>query len=347
MSNRQRFAVLASEDTRLAQRLQAMPSHPVVQTFSDLYEDAAALSVFAPRILFLEHGPQFAQDLGAVRVLQALLPDLTVVLACDEAAEEQLRPACSENHLLVLKRPYSTGELHQIVAQALTGTPGTDAESYLQFVQGICDEINNPLLFASGHLQLMESRLSEGTDKTLHAQVAAVRQGLDRISRTMRKVQDMSRATQGDRLHDTFAVGSLLAQTEEQLRAAELTVAISCIDEVRVLPLQGDLMLLAGALFSLCQVGRELSGDEPPLALSIASTRNVVEVRMRVENPKLQEWELPQAFEPYYLNRILRGTTSGLNLFLVRLVARAHGGDAVAHRLSDHSVEFLVGLGSA
>ena len=41
-----------------------------------------------------------------------------------------------------------------------------------------------------------------------------------------------------------------------------------------------------------------------------------------------------------------RGTTLGLNLFLVRLVSRAHGGDATASRQSQSSVEFRIGLGT-
>lgn len=347
MSSQVRIAVISTASPPVQQQLQALPSQPVVQVFSELFTDAAAIHAFAPRVLCLEHGPGFQQNLSALKILSTLIPDLAVVVLCEEAAAPGLEKACQDLQVLVVTRPYTLTELHQAMTKALTGRPGVDAESYLQFVQGICDEINNPLMFSSGHLQLLESRLDPHSDQAALAQVKAIRTGLVRIDGTMRKVSNMSRASQGDRMHEEFTVENLLALSEEQIHGADLGLAIECPDELRGLAIRGDIALLASALFSLAEVGIEIQADNPGgLTMHVSQSDQLLDVHMLVENAHLQAWELPKAFEPYHLNRILQGTTLGLNLFLVRLVCQAHDGDAVASRLSKTSVEFRISLGS-
>ena len=156
----------------------------------------------------------------------------------------------------------------------------------------------------------------------------------------------MGRATRLERQRTAFSVGALVEATERQIRAAELTADVACADAERSVELEGDLDLVTGALFGLCQVGCELSPAREPVALQVDGVGTGVHLRMQVRNARLDAWELPKAFEPYHLNEILRGTTLGLNLFLVRLVTRAHGWDAFARRLPDRSVEFCIGAGS-
>lgn len=348
MTSQVRIAVITAADTPLQEQLQALPGHPVAQRFSKLFEEATAIQTFLPHILILEHGPRFYESLGALKILSSLVPDLRLVILCDEKASPDLLKTFEENNLVALTQPYTISQLHQIVSPDAAPTAPSNAESYLQFVQGICDEINNPLMFSSGHLQLLESRLDPQNDRAAMAQVAAIRNGLMRIEGTMRKVSNMSRATQNDRMHENFPIGNLLALTEEQLTAAGLTPTIQCLDELRNLPMRGDLSLLSGALFSLAQVGLELQDKQHRgLTLRVSQSSSSIEVQMLVENAQLQAWELPHAFEPYHLNQVLQGTTLGLNLFLVRLVCRAHGGDAVASRLSHQSVEFSISFESS
>ena len=58
MSNQVRIAVISTAEPPVQQQLQAMPSQPLVQTFSELFTEASAIHAFAPRILCLEHGPE-------------------------------------------------------------------------------------------------------------------------------------------------------------------------------------------------------------------------------------------------------------------------------------------------
>ncbi|MCA8966927.1 MAG: sensor histidine kinase, partial [Planctomycetes bacterium] len=46
----------------------------------------------------------------------------------------------------------------------------------------------------------------------------------------------------------------------------------------------------------------------------------------------LEQWRLPQTFEPYYPSRLLQGQSHGLGLFLVQTVVLGHRGQATARR---------------
>jgi signal transduction histidine kinase len=323
------------------QALDDLASSAQVREFHDLYESAATLAEFAPDLLIFAASPGFEQDLGAVRVLRGLLPDLgVIVVGTKRDLPIPHRDACATHGIVPFDPDSDLVNFAEIVARAI----GDDkSDSYLEFVQGICDEINNPLMFASGHLQLLESRLDPEDDRDPLAQVVAIRQGLDRIQGTMRKVGAMGRASTGERQREPFTVDEVISAIEVQIRATKIAAQVACKDDAREIVLNGDLQLVAGALFGLCQVGAELNSEEQDVTLQVRRSGDAIELHMEVRNPRLEEWELPRAFEPYHLNGILRGTTLGLNLFLVRLVTRAHGWDASAQRLSGPRVAFRIG----
>ena len=343
MNSQVRIAVISKTAPGLLQQLQDLPGHPTVEAFPDLFSEAAAIHSFAPRLLVLEYGTQTGEIQSALKILSTLIPDLSTLILCEEAVAASLSQSNQGSAVAVLAHPCAPEQLRQAVSACLGESQGDDSGSYLQFVRGICDEINNPLMFCSGHLQLLQSRLDPNQDRDALAQVQAIRSGLVRIEATMRKVSSMSRAAQGDRLHEEFTLDQLLSKAAEQIQASSLTVEIGCPDSIRPHTLQGDIHVLAGALFSLAQVGLELQPNKPAgLQMQVRKSKTGIEVSMLVDNAQLQAWELPKAFEPYHLNSVLQGTTLGLNLFLVRLVCQAHGGSAIASRLSNTSVEFCI-----
>jgi signal transduction histidine kinase len=341
-----RIAVLAGTDSRLPGLLEAAPRTGEVQVYRDLYADAAALRAFAPRVLFLSEGPDLPQELGAARVLAALIPGLDVVLVCDAETATELAPFAADAGTWLLRRPYTEAGLEDLLREVLADPTATGPESYVDFARGICDEINNPLMFALGHLQLLRTRLDKTTQPTAFTQIDAVRRGLQRIEETMEKVRCMSRATQGDRLREEFTVGTLLAHLAERQAAAGLAIQVDCREDLQLARLRGDETLLAAALFYLCQVGAEIGTDGTPLRLSVHASPEGAAAdfvfELRVNEVRLESWELPDAFEPYHLNGILRGTSLGLNLFLVRLVARAHSGEATVQREGERTVRFAL-----
>jgi signal transduction histidine kinase len=333
--------------------LDDLPRPPRVAEFADLYSSAQALTEFAPQVLILgstagsdrqtpRADSELDQTLGALAVLAGLLPEFAVwlVAPADQLTKSQ-RAACAAHDVAVLDPDADLQDLEARLEQAVGC--GDPTARYLEFVQGICDEINNPLMFASGHLQLLASRLDPEDDREPLAQVAAIRQGLSRIAGTMRKVSAMGRASAAGRQRSPFTIDEVVGATEAQIRGSGLAAGVACPDDARELVLRGDPDLVAGALFGLCQVGAELNADAPDVVLQVRPSTRGVELQMEVQNSRLETWELRRAFEPYHLNGVLRGTTLGLNLFLVRLVTRAHGWNAFARRLSGPRVEFSIG----
>ena len=61
-------------------------------------------------------------------------------------------------------------------------------------------------------------------------------------------------------------------------------------------------------------------------------------IRIEAGGLRLGDWQLPKAFDPYSLQRVLRGTPHGLSLFLAQTVVHAHGGAATARRRPDGTV---------
>lgn len=348
MNDNLRIAIIGAPEAPMVRMLEDLDPQPRLLRVEDLYADAPAVAAFAPHLLLCPIAPQSSHDLGAIRLLRSLLPDLRVVLVVESDEIEGFEQTCEVHDFLLLASPYTLAEIENTIARAVPSNSLVKGADYLLFAQGICDEINNPLMSASGHLQLLESSLADHGDDRALAQVASIRKGLDRISQTMLKVRDMARASSDSHIPESFAVASLLAQIEERCSSSGLNLLIGSTIDLGASGLRGDINLLSGALYSLGQVCRELSGGQrEPVTLDVSRTEGALEFRMRVESAQLQGWELPRAFEPYHLNLVLRGTTLGLDLFLVRLVANAHGGDAVARRLSTNSVEFQLALPSS
>ncbi|MEC7726263.1 MAG: ATP-binding protein, partial [Planctomycetota bacterium] len=53
----------------------------------------------------------------------------------------------------------------------------------------------------------------------------------------------------------------------------------------------------------------------------------------------LATWQLPNTFEPFYPQRLIRGQSHGLGLFLAQTVVHGHRGQATARRQADGGLQ--------
>lgn len=341
---RERIAVVVRSTALIAQ-IGPLTAEFSSQTFDDLFASAAEIADHGPRALILEPSADFAQDLGGIRVLRSLLPELAVLAVSVGPPSPSLLQGCDTHGVTLVDAEHGTAELSRALETLLHG--GIPSDSYLQFAQGICDEINNPLMFASGHLQVLDARLPAGDPA--RGQVVAIRDGLDRIRRTMEKIVPLGRATPHRCIRSPRTFGALLDALDARLIAAghSLATAVGGEDSIRALPLADDADLVDPALFGLCEVAAELQTDAEDAVLHARADGDVPELLLVIRDPRLASWELPSAFEPYSINQIMRGTSCGLNLFVLRLVCRAHGWDAQVSRQPDRQVAFCVRLGPA
>ncbi|MBK8977553.1 MAG: hypothetical protein IPM29_16695 [Planctomycetes bacterium] len=337
-----RIAVVDRESSGLAARLRQVPGPLQIERFQDVIEDAPKIQAHRPDVLFVvlpvDVEPEFV---GGLRVLVRMLEDPRTVLIAPQQREVLADQLAVQLGARVLTSPVDRADL--IDALALSEPPEVQPgpASFLALARGISDEINNPLLFAAGHLQLLESMCDPARDIDKLDQLAAVRRGLDRIGATMAKIRLMSRARSLQPPLPTAPAGELVGRAITELpRGARELLGGRLPFAVPDVRLPCDAPLLIAALGHLLEVAAELGRIAQDVTMQAISTRDTLRLSVTLSGLDCEDWQLPRAFEPYYLRSALRGTAHGLNLFLVQTVVHAHGGRALARRDAERSITF-------
>lgn len=210
----------------------------------------------------------------------------------------------------------------------------------MDLARGIADEVNNPLLVASGHLQLLEA-LAPAGDASLRPAIAAVREGMDRIRAAVDRLRLLSRAAAVPQQRTALDLHGLAAAV-----AAETAPGMPVLREpdagpIRVLLDEQTARPTLTALAGLC---REFRDSGALVHWIVSRFAGCARLRLRLTGPAFATWRLPATFEPWFAARALRGTTHGLALPLAQALVLAHGGEALARRLPDQAVaiDFLL-----
>lgn len=317
----------------LVDALRALPSRPEVRVWPSLYADLQSLTGFRPEVLFAAVGSDPAEDAGAMRCLQAVLPGVTTVLAGQAADEVRLQPLAQRSGSLLLLLPPAPGALAAVLEAALHGSNRPREDAFLDLARGIADEINNPLLFIAGYLQLLRSTLA-ASDQSRLDQLDAAAAGIQRLQATVDRVQLVARAASGRLQLQPVDCRSILQQ------ALPPSAGLAWREELDGggAVVHGDAELLGAAITAFVQVAQELRLLEPGVELELARTPGSLRLRLLARGRDFAGFRLPRTFEPYYINRVLRGGSHGLALFLAQTVVHAHGGQATARRQPDGSI---------
>ena len=323
-------------DSPLVTDLQGLSSRPQVRRFQSLFGDVEPIRRFRPVVLIL-HGARFGgEEVGALRMFRALLPAAAVVLVGEASSEVELVRLCERFGARLLLVPYSPAELARSMGRALDGNERPSEEVFLDLARGIADEINNPLLFISGHLQLLQQDLDQEGEGARLEQVQAAQQGVHRIGGTVEKMRLLSRAASLDRPGEPVDLGCLLREAVARAeRETGQRLRLSLPREVKQGFVTGHRDLIEAALAELAQVALGFQAAGCSASLVLSRLARGPRLRLVVLGEGLEDWQLPRTFEPYFLNRILKGTPHGLGLFLVQTVVHAHGGQALARRRGD------------
>jgi signal transduction histidine kinase len=105
--------------------------------------------------------------------------------------------------------------------------------------------------------------------------------------------------------------------------------------------------LLAQALDKLVDNAVSLSGEDDEVTVSLRDRESVCELTVRNTGSRLPEELSGRLFDSLVSLREKRGAAPnlGLGLYIVRLVAAAHGGEVSARNLDDgQGVEFMIRL---
>lgn len=345
MERPQRLAVIGCADLALPQELQSLPTGPEVRAFSSLYGDTEALQRWQPEVAFVGIDDDGAETAGALRVLRGILPGMAIVLVGRAAVETTVAPVAQRLGAQVLLRPGRPGDVAEVLAQALAGSAQPRAEAFVDLVRGIADEVNNPLMYISGYLQLLRAGLDAERDRDRHSQLQAALSGVQRIQATLARIHLLARAEHGARLeHRIDLVAAMQAAMDRLPDAVRTPIEIGSLPQLWI---RGEPELLTAALDAFVRVAGEFADHGDTVGIQLDTHGQAARARLRIQSRGLQAWRLPRTFEPYYLNRVFRGTAQGLGLFLTQTVLHAHRGEAIARRLGDDvlAIDLLVPLG--
>jgi len=253
----------------------------------------------------------------------------------DVTAEVAQAPLATRLGALLLVHPGKPGQLAAAIEQALLGSDRPHADVFLDLAHGMADEINNPLLFLSGHLQLLRAGMNPQTERDRVDQVAAALDGALRIQGSVDRLRLLSAASNGPRHREPVDLGELLAAFTTRPPGASAPVAVPPAPCV----VSGDREQLAAAVAAIVRFADALIESGTPVRLALETNNGAARLRLVTGGGALAQWRLPLTFEPYYPNRVLRGQGHGLCLFLAQTIVLGHRGQATARRLGDGSLQ--------
>jgi signal transduction histidine kinase len=204
-------------------------------------------------------------------------------------------------------------------------------------VQGIADEIGNPLLFASGYLQLLAISVDRSTDAETAEKLDLVRIGIDRIARSIEKLRLLSGTlkpvvSRRDPL-------PLVTAAVEKARPKALLREIQLAWEGRAPGPGIELMLdperFSLALHSVLRAGIDIADQGATIAISARTERGRLVLRFGIPAAGCLEADPGRLFEPYALAAQMRGAESGLDLAIARTIMAAHGAQSRSYREAD------------
>lgn len=331
-----RIALVGTFGRGFEEAVAALARRPHVLLASDLLTAARDLAA-EPADLVLLLAPATAgleEFAGALRLWRSLLPATAVLLAGPAAREVELQAFADRLAIGFLSLPPSPRALAAAVDRALAATDRPRPEVYLDLVHGIADEVNNPLQFLMGYLQLVQLTLDPDTGRDLLDQVQSAVQGAQQVQRVVERLRAVETAANGPRRHEVVDLHGTIA------RALGENACIAVVREPEPGPFAviGDPDLLEPAFADLAAAAMALRAADVDLHVVLTRLDGRVRLRFSMRGEPVADWNLPRSFEPYALSRVLRGSAHGLALFHAQTVAHAHGGSASARRLPDGAV---------
>jgi PAS domain S-box-containing protein len=200
------------------------------------------------------------------------------------------------------------------------------AEDQAQFLAVTAHELRTPVGVLGGSAEM----LAQHWDQLEESERAELLAGMSSSSLRLRRLLE-------DLLTASRLQNSALAMRNDQVLVAELVSdavgtarrthpdAELIVDVAPDLAVFGDRDRLAQALENL--VGNGLRHGHPPVLVTASSVGDTVEIRVSDQGKGVAEGVRPRLFERFATG-LSRGGT-GLGLFIVRELARAHGGDAM------------------
>jgi len=228
--------------------------------------------------------------------------------------------------------PSGGGRQLSELAQALaTMREKLEGKQYVErYVQNLAHEMKSPLTAVIGAAEILEDELP-AEDRRRFA--ASIGEQAGRLRDIIERMLQLARVEQLQAPGARAAVdlAELLKTTVADRQLVLAARNLHCvIDAETGITLNGDAFLLRQAVLNLLDNAIEFSPDSGEISLTLRTTAEAAEIRIRDHGAGAPGYALAQLFNRFYsLPRPATGKKStGLGLALVREVARLHGGEA-------------------
>lgn len=332
-----RIAVVGPVDEKLAGDLRQLPLRPEVRHIATLVDDTEILMRFQPDVLLVQFGDSPEEDVGAVRLLQRMWPALRVAVVTSTEKEIASAPIATRLGSRLIVYPDTPGQLAALLEQMLHGGDRPKPELFVDLAHGLSDEINNPLMFVSGHLQLLRATFSSPDDQGRRDQVDAALTGLQRIQQAVDRLRLLSQAADGPARREAVDLAVIISDAVADRHPEAETANVTMPPGPQ--PVHGDREQLALAVHAIVRFADELAAAVPDCNLQLTASDDAYRLRIVARGAGLAQWQLPNTFEPFYPQRLLRSHNTGLGLFLAQTVVLGHRGQATVRRLKDGALQ--------
>lgn len=332
-----RIAVVGTVDDRVVGDLTALPLRPEVRRWQTVCGDTDALVRFQPAVLVVALGPDAAEEIGALRLLRRLWPDVGMLLLGTSAREVADGPLAQRLGARLVVDPSAPGRLAEAIEQAFHGSGRPRNDVFVDLARGVADEVNNPLMAVAGQLQLLRGGLDPATESTRRDQVTAALAAVQRIQAAVDRLRLVAQAAGGPRRPKDIDLAGPLGAALAARGTAPAAMALAIDDGRHVV--RGDKEQVEAALTAVANFAVDLTTAGASCALRLDTLPGGERLRLTATGPGLLTWALPTTFEPYYPNRALKNPGFGMGLFLAQTVVLGHRGQATARRLPDGSLQ--------
>jgi PAS domain S-box-containing protein len=202
-----------------------------------------------------------------------------------------------------------------------------DAADLAQFLAVTAHELRNPVSVLTGSSELLAQHWAQMGEDERASLLESVTSSSQRLQRMVADLLTVSRLD-SNAVHlrrVTLAVDALLTQAAARARASNpaLEITVRCPPEH--LTIRADPDRLGQAVDNL--VVNAARHGAPPVELTARTSGDRVEIRVRDHGPGITEPMRERLFQRFASGGPGKGGT-GLGLFIVRELARMHGGDA-------------------
>jgi PAS domain S-box-containing protein len=200
-----------------------------------------------------------------------------------------------------------------------------EAADRAQFLAVTAHELRSPISVLAGSAGLLVNHLAELTDSERAELVDSISASSARVQRLLRDLLTAARleARAVQLKSEDIQVSQLLARTVTAARAAQPGVAIE-LDAPAGLYVRGEADRLAQAVDNL--ISNALRHGAPPVIVRARAVGDDIELGVVDNGPGVPEELQGRLFGRFASSNTSGGT--GLGLYIVRQLARAHGGDA-------------------